>query len=121
MTDEEQKAIFSKNLKHYIEINQKQQKEVADYLGFKQTTFSMWCQGKSMPETGKIRKLADYFGIGMSDLTDERSQDHSDSFSDACLKIALNDERFKNIIIRYNELPLSQKRLICDFFEEFIL
>ena len=122
MTDDEQKAIFAKNLLHYMEINQKQQTEVAKDLGFNATTLNMWCNGKSFPSTGKIRKLADYFGIGMSDLTDKRksSDDNNIKYSDACMKIGLNDKRFKQIIIEYNEMPLARKQLLCDFFEEFI-
>ena len=122
MTDDEQKAIFAKNLLHYMEINQKQQTEVAKDLGFNATTLNMWCNGESFPSTGKIRKLADYFGIGMSDLTDKRnsSDDNNIKYSDACMKIGLNDKRFKQIIIEYNEMPLARKQLLCDFFEEFI-
>ena len=72
MTDEEQKKIFSRNLNKYIALNQKQQIDVAKDLDISPTTLNMWCKGNSMPGTGKIRKLADYFRIGMSDLTDEK-------------------------------------------------
>ena len=85
-----------------MEINQKQQTEVAKDLGFNATTLNMWCNGKSFPSTGKIRKLADYFGIGMSDLTDKRnsSDDNNIKYSDACMKIGLNDERLSLSIMR---------------------
>jgi hypothetical protein len=39
MTDEEQRKIFAKNLNYYISNSGKQQKEVAEELGFPQTTF----------------------------------------------------------------------------------
>ena len=68
MTDEEQKRIFSNNLNRYILKSGKQQKEVAEAIGANTSTFNMWCKGNSMPGTGKIRALADYFRIGMSDL-----------------------------------------------------
>ncbi len=123
MTDHEQKAIFAENLLHYMAINQKQQTEVARDLGFNATTLNMWCNGKSFPSTSKIRKLADYFRIEISDLTDKKnpSNDNDIKYSDACTKIRLNDERFKKIIIEYNEMPLTKRQLICDFFETFIL
>lgn len=122
MTDDEQKEIFAKNLNKYISLNQKQQKEVADDLGINPTTLNMWCNGKSMPNVGKIQKLADYFRIGKSDLTDEKKDNDTDmEFTDTVMKIALNDNRFSKIIIGYSELPADKKDLICDFFEKFIL
>lgn len=73
MTEEEQKKIFSKNLNYYISISGKQQKEIAKALGYSPTTFNTWCVGKIIPSTGKIQKIADYFGIGKSDLLDDKS------------------------------------------------
>ncbi len=122
MTDDEQKKIFAKNLNKYISLNQKQQKEVADDLGINPTTLNMWCNGNSMPNVGKIQKLADYFRIGKSDLTDEKKETDIDmEFTDMIMKIALNDKRFSQIVINYYKLPTDKKDLICDFFEKFIL
>ena len=73
MTDEEQKKIFSKNLNFYISNSGKQQKEIAKDLGISPTTFNTWCVGKIMPRMGKVQKIADYFGIGKSDLIDDKS------------------------------------------------
>ena len=100
MTDEEQKRIFANNLKRYISLNQKQQIDVAKDLGINPTTFNMWCKGNSMPSTGKIRKLADYFRIGMSDLTDEKHKENIDvEYSDITMEIGISDDRFKKIIM----------------------
>lgn len=122
MTDEEQKQIFARNLNKYISLNHKQQIDVAKDLSINPTTLNMWCNGKSMPGTGKIRKLADYFRIGMTDLTDEKKVvDASRDYADAIMKIALADSRFGEIIISYSKLPTDKKDLICDFFEKFIL
>lgn len=122
MTDHEQKQIFAKNLNRYISLNQKQQIDVAKDLGINPTTLNMWCNGNSMPGTGKIRKLADYFRIGMTDLTDEKTAtDANIEFSDTAMKIALKDKRFAKIMIAYSKMPTGKKDLICDFFEQFIL
>ena len=121
MTDEEQKRIFANNLNRYISLNQKQQVDVAKDLGINPTTFNMWCKGNSMPNVGKIQKLADYFGIGKSDLTDLKELREPDKeYADITLKIALYDERFKKIIREYSKLPSAKKDLLCDFFETFI-
>lgn len=122
MTDEEQKKIFAKNLNKYISLNQKLQKDVAKDLDINPTTLNMWCTGKAMPGVGKIQKLADYFRIGKSDLTDEKEEiDAKMEFTDMALKIALSDERFAKIVIAYSGLPIDKKDLLCDFFEKFIL
>ena len=73
MTEEEQKKIFSKNLNYFIANSGKQQKEVASDLGISPTTVNTWCVGKIMPRMGKVQAIADYFGIGKSDLIDDKS------------------------------------------------
>lgn len=121
MTDEEQKKIFSNNLNKYILLSGKQQKEVAEAVGTNPSTFNMWCKGNSMPGTGKIRALADYFRIGMSDLTDLKEEKEIDAeYSDVSMKIGLTDPRFMKIILEYDKLSPDKKDLLCDFFEKFI-
>ena len=44
MSDEEQKIIFSKNLNYYVYQSGKQQKEIAEILGFNPKTFNGWCK-----------------------------------------------------------------------------
>ena len=71
MTDERQRQIFASNLKRHIANSGKQQKEIAQALGFNQKTFNGWCTALSMPTMGKVQALADYFGVLKSDLIDE--------------------------------------------------
>ena len=71
MSDELQKAIFSKNLDRQVNASGHSRKEIADILGFNYKTFNGWCNGISMPGMGKVQKIADYFHIGKSDLLDE--------------------------------------------------
>ena len=122
MTDNEQKRIFANNLTHYININGKQQNEVARAIGEKPSTLNMWCKGNSFPSTGKIQKLADYFGIGKSDLTEDKSSLTIDeAYTSATMKIALQDQRFQKIVIHYYEMPKSKKEAFCEFYEAFIM
>ena len=121
MTDEQQKKVFAENLNYYMELNHKQQIDVAKDLGINATTLNMWCKGNSMPGTGKLRKLADYFHIGMTNLTDIRNTDDEDiRYSNAIANISMNDERFRNIIVTYNEMSADKKEIFCEFFEKFI-
>ena len=122
LTDEEQKQIFAKNLNRYIALSQKMQKDVAKDLGVNVTTFNMWCTGKAMPGTGKIRALADYFRIGMTDLTDLKEEKEIDAeYADVAMKIGLNDSRFKRNVLYYDKLSPEKKDLLCDFFEKFVM
>lgn len=70
MNDVEQKEIFSKNLNHYLSLNNKTQREVAQAINVSPQTFNTWCQGIALPRMGKVQRLADYFGISKSDLID---------------------------------------------------
>ena len=119
LTVSKQKRIFSNNLNKYISRSGKQQKEIAEAIGTNASTFNMWCKGNSMPGTGKIRALADYFRIRMSDLTDLK-KDSDIEFGDVVTKIEQSDPRFKRIILEYDNLPPDKKDLLCDFFEKFI-
>lgn len=119
--DDIQKEVFAENLRYYIELNQKQQIDVAKDLGINPTTLSMWCTGKSFQRSGKLQALADYFKIGKTDLIDPRiNKSVDEEFSSVVLNIGMNDERFKKIIIEYSRLPASKKELLCEFFEKFI-
>ena len=84
MSDELQKKIFAKNLRHYLDRENKTQKEVADAIGVSPQTFNTWLQMVALPRMGKVQALADYFGINKSDLLEEKdsnslsSSDHKD-------------------------------------------
>lgn len=77
MADEEQKKIFSRNLNNYLLSNNRTQKEVADAIGVSPQTFNTWCQGIALPRMGKVQLLADYFGVGKTDLIDDKDANPS--------------------------------------------
>lgn len=121
MSDLEQKKIFANNLTYLLSINNKQQNEVAKAIGVKITTFNTWCVGKSMPSMGKIQKLADYFGVGKSALTDQQPIDKPDEmYFNITKNINEYDKRFMKLITAYYMLTKEEKDLICDFFETFV-
>ena len=73
MSDIENRAIFSANLKHYMEINNKSRAEICAALGFKYSTFTDWVNGNKYPRIDKIEMLAQYFGIEKSDLIEKKA------------------------------------------------
>ena len=73
LEDSEQRRIFSENLRKYIGRSGKTQKDIAIDLDVNPPTFSMWVKGKAMPSVSVIRKIADYFGVGITDLVDDKA------------------------------------------------
>ena len=77
MSEDLYKTIFSKNLKHYMEINGKNQTDLMNDLGLGSSTVSSWCTGQKLPRMNKIQMLADYFGIEKSDLLEEKRRNNN--------------------------------------------
>ena len=68
------KAIFAKNLRHYLALSGKTQKELAYIIGVSAPTMHEWCAGKKTPRMDKVQKLANYFGIQNSDLIEDKQK-----------------------------------------------
>lgn len=66
------KAIFSKNLKRYIDQSGKDRRELANTWGFPYSTVTEWVNGKKYPRIDRIEIMADYFGIQKSDLIEDK-------------------------------------------------
>ena len=107
MSDNEEKKIFSANLRHYIEVSGKMQIDVAKDLGVAIQTFNGWCNEVSIPSMGKVQKLADYFGIGKSDLLDKKTDDFQSHLQ------LTEDEEDLLIQIRSNQLSEQAKRMVA--------
>lgn len=68
------KSIFAKNLQRYMKINNKNQQDLSNDLGFGQSTISDWINEKKYPRIDALQQLADYFGIYKSDLSEEKGK-----------------------------------------------
>lgn len=67
------KEVFAKNLNRLLSKNGKTQSDLVAYMNTTASTVSDWCNGKKYPRVDKMQKLADYFGVLKSDLTEERT------------------------------------------------
>lgn len=72
--DQKQKQILSDNLMHYIELSNKDQKQIAIELDINPPTLNQWVNGKAIPSVSMLKKLADYFDLTLSDLVNVRSE-----------------------------------------------
>lgn len=84
MSDEKIREVFAKNLKKYLELNDKQPVDIVNDLGIPFSTVSNWVNGLKLPRMGKIELLAQYLHIEKSDLLEEKT-DNSENYY-------LNDE-----------------------------
>ena len=71
MEPEELKIIFSKNLRHWMQIRGKTQNDIINDLGFISSKVSNWCTGKAYPRMDAVQQLADYLQIYKTDLIEE--------------------------------------------------
>ena len=107
ITDEEQKRIFSKNLRYYLDLNDMQQKELAHVLGIQPSTITNWLKQTAMPQVSTIQKIADYFRIGKTDLVDEKL----DGDSDLDARI-ISDIRTVNMVKMFYSLSVADREAI---------
>lgn len=71
MDDRSNKMILAKNIRHYMELNNKTRNEMCEALGVKYTTFADWINGKTYPRIDRIQQIATYFGIEKSALLED--------------------------------------------------
>lgn len=77
MGDDLQKKIFARNLTYFLNLNNKKQIDLSNELNIGLSTINSWCTGSKMPRMDKVQLLADYFGIGKTDLLDDKSQENT--------------------------------------------
>ena len=105
------KAILSKNLKHYIEQSGKDRRELAKEWGFPYSTVTDWINGKKYPRIDRIEIMADYFGILKSDLIEEKMTEEKEKDNDILANIIVrmrSDEKFFSVVDSIYNMDASQ-------------
>ena len=74
MSDLGNKDVFAKNLKYYMELNNKTRNDIAKITNVPYSTVSSWCNGLYYPRIDKIEMLANYFNILKSDLVEDKEK-----------------------------------------------
>lgn len=87
MSDLGNKEIFAKNLKYYMELNNKDRNDICRDLQFPYTTFAEWYNGNIYPRIDKIELIANYFGIKKSDLIERKER--TDKLGNAVIPIPI--------------------------------
>lgn len=66
------REIFSDNLQALIESRKVDQKDLAEYVGVSEMAVSNWVRGEKYPRIDRIQKIADFFNVPKSRLTEEQ-------------------------------------------------
>lgn len=74
MSEQEINRLIAKRLSYYMNICDKNQQDLASYVGVTQATVSNWCKGIKMPRMDKIDKICSFFNISRSDLMEEKPE-----------------------------------------------
>lgn len=105
MSDDFYKKIFSKNLRYYMELNQKEQIDIINDLGFNKSSVSTWYNGTRLPRMDKVDALAKYFGINRSNLIEERK---TNALISSFIQCQAKDE--ETLVLSYRDLNNINKK-----------
>lgn len=96
MSDLGNKEVMARNLRRYVEMSGKNQKEMSEIVGVATSTFNDWMKGKAYPRIDKIEIMANYFGILKSDLIEDKQKDN-DIIVDAIARMR-SDTEFMDVV-----------------------
>lgn len=105
-----EKEIFAERLNYFIAKSNKSQAQVAKELGYSPTTLNTWCKGGSMPTSGKIQKIADYFNVGKSALTEAEPSPYA-------YRSGTDDAK---LLFNFNLLSEENKKLVLELIEKLL-
>ena len=75
VTKNDARNKFSKNLKFYMEREQKTQANISRDLGFASSLVSEWVSGKKYPRIERMKKLANYLNVSLSELVNDSDEE----------------------------------------------
>ncbi len=111
-------TTISKNLRKLREKNTNyMQKDIADLLGIKQSTYSTWESGENDVKSEYIPKLAELFGVEIKDLFEtvstkikinQKNTDNKDNSINGLIFVVA-DEKSINKIVSVLKENVSQK------------
>lgn len=65
--------VMARNIRRYMEVSGKNQKELAQIVGVSAPTVNDWLKAKKYPRIDKIEIMANYFGCEKSDLIEDNA------------------------------------------------
>ena len=103
MSEEDYQKIFSKNLRFYMDKNNKSQIDIINDLGFNKSSVSTWYNGTRLPRMDKVDALARYFKINRSDLIEEKSTQEGKSIESKIASLPLSPSEMDEAMDFYDK------------------
>jgi transcriptional regulator with XRE-family HTH domain len=107
ISEQEFNQIFSKQLKHQLQIHEMTQSDLAKRLGVSTQSVTNWCKGAKTPRMDKVDSMCKIFNCRRSDLMEEKSS------------ISLNNND-KTILDKYHLLNDEGKQRLLERADELI-
>lgn len=80
MSDEKLRQIFSKNLRHYLDVNGYSQADLARHMKVTTATTAKWCTGQTLPRIDKVQSICNWLGIKKTDLLEDGTDSEKDRY-----------------------------------------
>lgn len=114
--------IFTDSFYKYMKLSGKTQKEVANALGVSAPTVHDWLKGKKMPKMHNVQKLADLFGVKLSDLVEAKvtkeAQKNNDIMTDIIVRLR-TDKDFFYVVETLNALDKERLSGVMQMLNAF--
>ena len=105
-------STFARALTYYLALTGKNQQDLINDLGYRSSTVSQWCTGKTVPRMDRIQSVAEYLHIDSTDLLRDPSLYSKDKFStDPKLISTLLESKPKLYELFKQSVPLQDKDL----------
>lgn len=106
ISEQEFNQIFSKQLKHQLQIHEMTQSDLAKRLGVSTQSVTNWCKGAKTPRMDKVDSMCKIFNCRRSDLMEEKSSIPFNNNDKTILDKyhLLNDEGKQRLLERADEL-----------------
>lgn len=106
------KEVFASNLNYYMNENGKSRKDVAEAIDVSYFTLTDWVKGKKFPRMDKVEKLAQYFGVKISDLIEKRTIENNPIETAKFHTKILSDVELLQTIEEYYLLTLENQKMV---------
>jgi len=109
MTDDEQRQldIIGYNLSRLLKQNGATQRELASAIGVSESAVGKWVLAKNAPTMGSVQKMANYFGVRMSDILERKSPNTNDI-----------SEHIKRTVATMRQMTASGQARVADYADD---
>lgn len=109
------RETFARNLNRIMEDRSVTQSDIIRDLKVNRATISTWCLGKRMPRMDKVKALAQYLCVDISDLLTEYDP-KKQVIANVVFRMR-NDDMFFEFIDKYNNTDAQQLKRLMKLYE----